>query len=65
MKENTVATSGREPDELCGYLFSLTYAVSSCGSVNKDMAPISCKEAKRDETLEHSTNIFIACFART
>lgn len=40
VKANTTSASGREPDELYGYLFSLTYAVPSCGFVNKGVAPI-------------------------
>lgn len=59
VKANTTSTRGREPDELYGYLFSLTYAVSSCHFVNKDVAPITWKHIKGGMTLVCSTN---TCF---
>lgn len=58
VKANTTATSGREPGELYGYLFSLTYVVSSCHFVNKDVVSITWKRVKGDVNLVRSANTF-------
>ena len=51
VKANTTTSSGRETDELYGYLFSLTYAVSCCGFLNKGL--IAAHQKRCDPGTQH------------